>query len=72
VTRTPGPYGLLLKSGRWYLVAAGPEQVRTCRVSQILQAHVSRDRCERPADFDLAGHRVVRTIAALADTCRPR
>lgn len=72
MTRTLEPYGLVLKSGRWYLVAAGPGQVRTCRVSQILQAHVSRDRCERPADFDLAGHRVVWTIAALADTCRPR
>jgi predicted DNA-binding transcriptional regulator YafY len=56
VTRTLDPYGLVLKSGRWYLVAARPAGVRTYRVSQILRIQVLQDRFERPSDFDLAAH----------------
>ncbi|WP_433455006.1 helix-turn-helix transcriptional regulator [Streptomyces sp. CA-142005] len=56
VTRSLDPYGLVLKSGRWYLVAARPEGVRTYRVSQILRTQVLEDRFERPHDFDLAAH----------------
>ncbi|MFI9809164.1 helix-turn-helix transcriptional regulator [Streptomyces sp. NPDC052301] len=56
VTRTLEPYGLVLKSGRWYLVAGRREQVRTYRISHILRIQVLEERFERPADFDLAAH----------------
>ncbi|MEV6837181.1 WYL domain-containing protein [Streptomyces sp. NPDC051133] len=56
VTRTLDPYGLVLKSGRWYLVAGRPEHVGTYRVSQILRIQVLEDRFERPPGFDLAAH----------------
>ncbi|MGW2419539.1 helix-turn-helix transcriptional regulator [Streptomyces sp. NPDC001709] len=56
VTRTLDPYGLVLKSGRWYLVAARKERVRTYRVSQILRVQVLPDHVERPHGFDLAAH----------------
>ncbi|MEU2282136.1 WYL domain-containing protein [Streptomyces sp. NPDC013178] len=56
VTRTLEPYGLVLKSGRWYLVAGRPDPVRTYRVSQILRIRVLEDRFDRPHDFDLASH----------------
>jgi predicted DNA-binding transcriptional regulator YafY len=57
VTRTLRPYGLVLKAGRWYLVAAGtPGRVATYRVSQILDLRPREDHFGRPADFDLAGY----------------
>ncbi|WP_416981862.1 helix-turn-helix transcriptional regulator [Streptomyces sp. T028] len=57
VTRTLEPYGLVLKSGRWYLVAGRPDAVRTYRVSHILRARVlEEDRFDRPDGFDLAAH----------------
>jgi predicted DNA-binding transcriptional regulator YafY len=56
VTRTLEPYGLVLKAGRWYLVAGRPERVRTFRVSQILRIRVLEDRFDRPHGFDLAAH----------------
>ncbi|MBF6064790.1 YafY family transcriptional regulator [Nocardia terpenica] len=54
VQRTLHPYGLVLKSGRWYLVAAAGESVRTYRVSQIVTLEALDETFERPADFDLA------------------
>ncbi|MFK0113810.1 helix-turn-helix transcriptional regulator [Streptomyces sp. NPDC091217] len=56
VTRTLEPYGLVLKSGRWYLVAGREERVRTYRISQILWIQVLQDRFERPPGLDLAAH----------------
>lgn len=53
VTRTLDPYGLVLKAGRWYLVAAGA-RVSTYRVSQIRELTVLDESFQRPADFDLA------------------
>ncbi|MFB6780056.1 helix-turn-helix transcriptional regulator [Streptomyces sp. NPDC056352] len=54
VDRTLDPYGLVLKAGRWYLVAGpGP---RTFRVDQILELRVSDDTFEIPDGFDLAEH----------------
>ncbi len=55
VHRTLDPYGLVLKSGRWYLVAATGENIRTYRVSQIDTVHTLDDTFERPPGFDL-GH----------------
>jgi predicted DNA-binding transcriptional regulator YafY len=53
VTRTLQPYGLVLKGGRWYLVAR-TRGLATYRVSQILQLTVLDEHFERPADFSLA------------------
>ncbi|QUQ62833.1 helix-turn-helix transcriptional regulator [Kutzneria sp. CA-103260] len=56
VTRTLDPYGVVLKAGRWYLVARGSESVRTYRISQIRRLRMLAERFERPADFDLGQH----------------
>ncbi|WP_187685881.1 helix-turn-helix transcriptional regulator [Nocardia wallacei] len=54
VRRTVDPYGLVLKSGHWYLVGAAGAGTRTYRVSQIISLQILDDIFERPADFDLA------------------
>ena len=54
VDRVLQPYGLVLKAGRWYLVAGpGP---RTYRVDQILDLTELTDEFAIPAGFDLAGY----------------
>ena len=54
VDRRLEPYGLVLKAGRWYLVAApGP---RTYRVDQILDLAVLEERFTIPESFSLAGY----------------
>lgn len=56
VVRTLDPYGLVLKAGRWYLVAAAGPLVRTYRVAQMSSVEVLESEFERPGDFDLAEH----------------
>ncbi|WP_020390970.1 helix-turn-helix transcriptional regulator [Kribbella catacumbae] len=56
VERTLEPYGLVLKNGSWYVVAATPSGVRTYRVSNILQLAPTDEVFTRPAGFDLAKH----------------
>lgn len=54
VERRLEPYGLVLKAGRWYVVAGpGP---RTYRVDQILRLAESDEEFARPGDFDLAAY----------------
>jgi predicted DNA-binding transcriptional regulator YafY len=54
VERRLEPYGLVLKAGRWYVVAGpGP---RTFRVDQILQLAAPEQQFTRPEDFDLAAY----------------
>lgn len=54
VERRLEPYGLVLKAGRWYVVAGpGP---RTFRVDQILELTASDEEFTRPGDFDLAAY----------------
>ncbi|WP_328666915.1 YafY family transcriptional regulator [Streptomyces sp. NBC_00322] len=54
VDRRLEPYGLVLKAGRWYVVAGpGP---RTFRVDQILELAVGEGEFELPVDFDLAAY----------------
>jgi predicted DNA-binding transcriptional regulator YafY len=53
VERTLDPYGLVLKAGRWYLVAASA-RISTYRVSQIRSLTVLDEDFQRPAGFDLA------------------
>ncbi|HEX6681319.1 MAG TPA: YafY family protein [Candidatus Limnocylindrales bacterium] len=55
VVRTLDPYGLVLKGGRWYLIAAAKGKPRTYRVSEILELHPLDEPFERP-DFDLAAY----------------
>jgi predicted DNA-binding transcriptional regulator YafY len=56
VTRTLEPYGVVLKTGRWYLVARSEGRFRTYRVNQILGLTVRSDRFERTAGFDLPAY----------------
>lgn len=54
VDRRLEPYGLVLKAGRWYLVAGpGP---RTYRIDQILSLTVLAEKVSVPEEFGLAGY----------------
>ncbi|MFF3328073.1 helix-turn-helix transcriptional regulator [Streptomyces sp. NPDC002888] len=54
VERRLEPYGLVLKAGRWYVIAGpGP---RTFRVDQILELTTTDEEFTRPDDFDLAAY----------------
>lgn len=54
VGRRIEPYGLVLKAGRWYVVAGpGP---RTYRIDQILDLTAGDDEFKIPGDFDLAAY----------------
>lgn len=50
------PLGLVLKTDRWYLVAAHRGTVRTYRLSRILDAVVREEPCRRPEGFSLVEH----------------
>ena len=54
VTRRLDPLGVVLKAGRWYLVAGSGTRTTAYRVSNILEAEVLDTPAARPADFDLA------------------
>jgi predicted DNA-binding transcriptional regulator YafY len=56
VERTLEPYGLVLKAGRWYLVARSDEQLRTYRVSELLDVRATSEPFDRPDGFDLAAY----------------
>ncbi|CCF82476.1 helix-turn-helix transcriptional regulator [Nitrolancea hollandica] len=56
VDRTLDPLGLVLKAGVWYLVASVSGQIRTYRVSRILELETLNQHFERPEGFDLAGY----------------
>ncbi|GAA1567437.1 MULTISPECIES: helix-turn-helix transcriptional regulator [Kribbella] len=47
------PYGLVSKSGIWYLVAGADAGLRTFRVSWATNADATTEPVERPEDFDL-------------------
>lgn len=54
VERTLDPYGLVLKNGTWYVVAAAGDAIRTYRVSNILDLTMTDEEFTRPRDFDLS------------------
>jgi predicted DNA-binding transcriptional regulator YafY len=54
VTRTLSPLGVVLKAGRWYLVAMAGDRVTAYRVSNILEAEALDLPVARPAGFGLA------------------
>ncbi len=56
VTKVLRPLGLVLKAGRWYLVARGSSRISTYRVSQMQAVSVLDESFERPEGFDLAAH----------------
>lgn len=56
VSRRLEPYGLVLKAGKWYLVARADDEVHTYRVSQIQQLTLLPETFDWPAGFDLAGY----------------
>jgi predicted DNA-binding transcriptional regulator YafY len=56
VNRRLRPYGLVLKSGTWYLVAAMEKGLATYRVAQVLDAVPADELFDRPEDFDLAAY----------------
>ena len=53
VTRRLRPLGLVLKAGTWYLVAEVSQQLRTYRISNIVDLVVTSERFVRPKDFEL-------------------
>jgi predicted DNA-binding transcriptional regulator YafY len=48
------PWGLVDKDDVWYLIAGTPNGQRTFRVDRIVEAVVTDEPAERPADFQLA------------------
>ena len=56
VERTLAPYGIVLKSGRWYVVAECDGRVNTYRVNQILELLTLTETFDRPDDFDLPAY----------------
>ncbi|MYX97554.1 WYL domain-containing protein [Streptomyces sp. SID486] len=56
VHRRLRPYGLVLKSGVWYLVAATKNRTATYRVTHILEATLTDEHFDRPKDFDLGAY----------------
>ncbi|MGH9209096.1 MAG: helix-turn-helix transcriptional regulator [Acidimicrobiales bacterium] len=58
VHRTIDPLGLVLKAGKWYLVAGvgADRRARTYRVSRVSSAELLTHAVERPEAFDLAAY----------------
>lgn len=56
VARRLEPHGIVLKGGRWYLVAASDAQMRTYRISQILSLSLLDEDFDRQNGFDLQGY----------------
>ncbi|MFF8604242.1 helix-turn-helix transcriptional regulator [Streptomyces sp. NPDC015232] len=56
IERRVEPYGLVLKAGRWYVVAGGPSGIRTYRVDRILAIRPLEEEFVIPGRFDLAGY----------------
>jgi predicted DNA-binding transcriptional regulator YafY len=56
VSRTLHPLGVVLKAGRWYLVASAETRTTAYRVTNILEAEVLDRAADRPAGFDLAAY----------------
>lgn len=53
VERTVDPLGLVVKGSVWYLVGRVDEQLRTYRVSRVVDATLRRETVQRPPDFRL-------------------
>ncbi len=56
VTRRVHPYGLVLKSGIWYLVGQVDADLRTYRVDRIVAVEPHEETFDREPDFDLPAY----------------
>ncbi|MEV6684345.1 YafY family protein [Streptomyces sp. NPDC051130] len=56
IERRVEPYGLVLKAGRWYVVAGGPSGIRTYRADQISELRSLEEEFAVPDGFDLAAY----------------
>lgn len=56
VERLADPLGLVAKGSAWYLAAAVDGEIRSYRVSRVVNAELTDDPCIRPDGFDLAGY----------------
>lgn len=56
VARRVDPLGLVLKAGTWYLVARHRNDVRTYRVSRVVDARPRDEPATRPEGFDLEAY----------------
>jgi predicted DNA-binding transcriptional regulator YafY len=56
VSRTLDPHGIVLKAGKWYLIAWSETAMRTYRISQILSASVLGESFSRQRGFDLPAY----------------
>ena len=65
--RVVDPLGMVLKGGVWYVVARAEGDLRTYRVSRIVDMEVLADTFERPDEFDLAEY-WERSVAAYQES----
>ncbi|MFY9556655.1 MAG: YafY family protein [Blastocatellia bacterium] len=56
VERVADPLGLVAKGSAWYLVAGVDGDIRSYRVSRVVDAQVCDEPCIRPNGFELAAH----------------
>jgi predicted DNA-binding transcriptional regulator YafY len=54
--RVVDPLGLVAKGSVWYLIASHDGEMRSFRVSRIIEATITDQPCARPVDFDLAAY----------------
>src|SRR4051794_11506783 len=70
VRRLVDPLGIVLKAGTWYLVAGHEGQLRTYRVSRVVEVVLTDARTGRPASFDLSTYWTESIAAYERDTPR--
>jgi len=70
VRRLVDPLGIVLKAGTWYLVAGHEGQLRTYRVSRVVDVVLTDARTVRPASFDLSTYWTESIAAYERDTPR--
>ncbi|HEY7142616.1 MAG TPA: transcriptional regulator [Streptosporangiaceae bacterium] len=56
VTRVLDPHGIVLKAGKWYLIARHDGSMRTYRINQVLSVTALGERFTREPGFDLPSH----------------
>ncbi len=51
--RIVDPLALVVKAGIWYMIAVSHDELRVFRISRVMEATLTDEPCQRPADFDL-------------------
>jgi len=70
VERLADPLGLVAKGSVWYLVAAVDGEIRSYRVSRVMDAVITEEACVRPKGFDLADYWEQSTVSFKANLPR--